>query len=80
MLADVTAAERTKLLELPGKVLAGTACTADHPPIPLAGRRNRPAPVPARRPATEEAAMTATGITMFEDAADTIAAFAGRPV
>ena len=43
VLADVTAAERTKLLELLGKVLTATARTADQPPIPLTGRRNRPA-------------------------------------
>jgi DNA-binding MarR family transcriptional regulator len=43
VLADLTPAERTQLLELLGKVLTAAARTANQPPIPLNGRRNRPA-------------------------------------
>jgi DNA-binding MarR family transcriptional regulator len=43
MLAKVTRSERATLLRLLGKVLAGAADVADADPIPLQGRRNRPA-------------------------------------
>jgi DNA-binding MarR family transcriptional regulator len=43
MLAELKSAERATLLKLLAKVLKGTAAVAAAEPIPLEGRRNRPA-------------------------------------
>ena len=43
VLAELTRSDRVTLLRLLGKVLAGAAAVAEADPIPLEGRRNRPA-------------------------------------
>lgn len=42
-LGGLTPRELAQLLKLLDKVLAGAAAVAEQPPVPLAGRRNRPA-------------------------------------